>query len=457
MKKKRFKAIWQRGLVFMSMLITIPIATLQAFGETVVPGGMVYGKWTLAGSPYQVQGDIYVSGVASLIIESGTSVEFAPGDSMSAGLDSERIELTVMSGGNLVAQGVTFQSQSSDPGSWFGIVVADGVPEPTLDLKGSTIKHARYGLDIEARELLPPSQFDGSNFIENSECGVRFRNGSQTALNGLRVANNTVGICISDGGPFLTNFIVQNNISDGILNTVGGLNAAPMTIMNATIHQNGGAGVAVAGSKGNVSIVNSLVTSNRKGLERRIVGSGGSIVSSYTDVFGNLIDRVDVSIGAGDLSVDPLYINSPRDLRLFSTSPVINMGTDTGAPVRDFIGVSRPQGCCIDMGAFEIESSPPPPPPPTCFTKEQLDQEVAAANAAKDTIIAQKDIIIENLTNENNTKAFALQQGSAGLIEIHALLDIAPGQRKSNPSYQGQLGDQLNHIIKTLLPNGKAK
>jgi len=95
------------------------------------------------------------------------------------------------------------------------------------------------------------------------------------------------------------------------------------------------------------------------------------------------------------------------------------------------------------------------PPPSTCFTQEQLDQAVAAANATKDAIIVQKDTIIVNLTKENILQAYDLQQVSKGLNEIIGQINTPPGKRQSTFSYKGEIGGKLNKILQLLMPPGK--
>ncbi len=46
------------------------------FSQTAIPGGYVNGTWTLAGSPYNIQGSIQIANGDSLIIEPGVNVVF---------------------------------------------------------------------------------------------------------------------------------------------------------------------------------------------------------------------------------------------------------------------------------------------------------------------------------------------------------------------------------------------
>ncbi|MEJ2105036.1 MAG: hypothetical protein P8X47_10735, partial [Ignavibacteriaceae bacterium] len=44
--------------------------------QTIVPPGNISGTWTMAGSPYQIQGDITIPNLETLTIEPGVSVIF---------------------------------------------------------------------------------------------------------------------------------------------------------------------------------------------------------------------------------------------------------------------------------------------------------------------------------------------------------------------------------------------
>jgi parallel beta-helix repeat protein len=57
--------------------------------------------------------------------------------------------------------------------------------------------------------------------------------------------------------------------------------------------------------------------------------------------------------GDGNIVNNPLFVNASDDLQLSATSPCIDAGTLDGAPDTDILGISRPQGKGIDMGAYE--------------------------------------------------------------------------------------------------------
>ena len=63
--------------------------------------------------------------------------------------------------------------------------------------------------------------------------------------------------------------------------------------------------------------------------------------------------------GEGNIDVDPRFVDAANGgLRLRSDSPCIEAGNSTGAPSTDIMGVYRPQGPGIDMGAYEYIGDP---------------------------------------------------------------------------------------------------
>ncbi|HEO72191.1 MAG TPA: right-handed parallel beta-helix repeat-containing protein [Candidatus Hydrogenedentes bacterium] len=61
--------------------------------------------------------------------------------------------------------------------------------------------------------------------------------------------------------------------------------------------------------------------------------------------------------GPGNIDKNPLMLDAAKgDFRLDPTSPCIDTGTFLNAPGVDILGVARPQGAGIDMGAYECVS-----------------------------------------------------------------------------------------------------
>jgi predicted outer membrane repeat protein len=84
-------------------------------GDTVIPGGAVYGTWSAAGSPYHIEGDISVPADSTLVIEPGVRAVF-----------QEDCGLTVT--GSLSAVGTAQDSitfTAPEPAEWNGILVEE--------------------------------------------------------------------------------------------------------------------------------------------------------------------------------------------------------------------------------------------------------------------------------------------------------------------------------------------
>ena len=58
------------------LLIILIFSTIIVNSQTPIPGGNVYGTWTISGSPYLVQGSIMIPTDSVLTIEPGVTVNF---------------------------------------------------------------------------------------------------------------------------------------------------------------------------------------------------------------------------------------------------------------------------------------------------------------------------------------------------------------------------------------------
>ena len=60
------------------------------------------------------------------------------------------------------------------------------------------------------------------------------------------------------------------------------------------------------------------------------------------------------AITGGYTPQDPLFVSTPGNLKVQSTSPAIDAGSSSGAPATDYTGTGRPQGTAVDIGAYEM-------------------------------------------------------------------------------------------------------
>jgi hypothetical protein len=111
-----------------------------------------------------------------------------------------------------------------------------------------------------------------------------------------------------------------------------------------------------------VTITNNIVVSHTIGIS----GTPVTATLSYNDVWGNSqANYAGLSPGTTDVSVDPLFRNpAGDDYHLCAASPLIDAGTNQGAPATDFDGDARPydgdnDGVAVtDIGADEWLSGP---------------------------------------------------------------------------------------------------
>ncbi|MDI1449505.1 right-handed parallel beta-helix repeat-containing protein, partial [Polyangium sp. 6x1] len=176
------------ALLWAVVLLAYPRAAQAA---TTIPGGNIINQtWTVAGSPYIVQGDITVPAGAKLTIQAGVEVQFGTSDGLATGRDTSEVEATIR--GTLEVQGtaaspVNFRSTSSGAGQWYGVVVESTAVLTTTEL---VVQHAQYGFHVAD---------------------------AQPALSGFTAHTNSYGVYYTGtGGGSISNAVIRNNGSRGV-------------------------------------------------------------------------------------------------------------------------------------------------------------------------------------------------------------------------------------------------
>jgi hypothetical protein len=148
----------RRVSTFVIFLAALMLGSRAARASTPIAGGNVINQvWTPAGSPYIVAGDITIPIGATLTIQPGVDVQFASMDGQGSGLDSTRIEVTVL--GTLNATGtaaspITFKAQSgSGAGIWYGIVINAAAAAATIS--NAVIQNANLGVRNSSLGTVP--------------------------------------------------------------------------------------------------------------------------------------------------------------------------------------------------------------------------------------------------------------------------------------------------------------
>lgn len=207
------------------LILSIPFM-LKA--QTTVPGGLVSGTWTLAGSPYNVMGSIQIPNDSTLTIQPGVSVVFngtfklqVNGRLLAEGTNTDSISFSPL---NTTTgwRGIRFQSTptSNDTSRLSYCKFLHGIAGTSSDITGGAI----YFLST-SKAVVSHSRFFQCSAPANAGGAIGCENGSSP-----KIYNNTISYCSASyggGGIYLYNNcnpkIVNNIISNNTANNGGGL------------------------------------------------------------------------------------------------------------------------------------------------------------------------------------------------------------------------------------------
>jgi len=181
--------------------------------------------------------------------------------------------------------------------------------------------------------------------------------------------NGVQGIYSSNSGGVIMNNLVYRASSFGIHLWHA---ATGVTIVNNTVVANGsarmGGGILLGndqagGQLRNTRVFNNIVYDNpRSGIQQycyaghSCIGAGNVVANNLVYGSASLIG-MRVASAIGTIVADPQFVaynpDGNGDYRLQSSSPAIDRGIAASAPVADILGVPRPQGNGLDLGAYE--------------------------------------------------------------------------------------------------------
>ena len=88
------------GLSLLALLAAggLSLLALPAYAQTTIPGGNIANQtWTVAGSPYILQGDITIPAGAFLRVQAGVDIQpAANSDASGSGMNTTRVEIIAL-------------------------------------------------------------------------------------------------------------------------------------------------------------------------------------------------------------------------------------------------------------------------------------------------------------------------------------------------------------------------
>ncbi|MEI6696736.1 MAG: FG-GAP-like repeat-containing protein [Bacteroidota bacterium] len=382
--------------------------TINAKAQTSIPAGLVSGTWSLAGSPYLIQGSIQIANGATLTIQPGVTVNFqgmykinVQGRLIAIGTASNTITFTATDTTN-GWRGIRFESTpvQNDTSKFIYCNIQYGKANgnnPQFDGGAfyfyfggkAIINHCnisncianRYGgaiYCVYANPIISQNNIT-NNFATNAGGAILCDGGNPSILNNLFSNNSTSGygggICCQ-GNPCNPD-IINNIISNNTAASHGGgffFERCTSNIINNTIVNNSAIyGGAIFCDLFNPSFRNCIIWGNTSSV------SGSQVYLNYEDADPNFYNcdiqggsaaievngNVYTGIYQNNINANPLFVapstgsgngfnGVTADWSIQNTSPCINVGdfyvnyTNT-----DLAGNTRLVGCSFDLGAYE--------------------------------------------------------------------------------------------------------
>ncbi len=191
---------------------------------------------------------------------------------------------------------------------------------------------------------IPHALIDGCDIYNNSGYGIQVY---ESACSTYDCANNTTirnsrihdnrgdgGVTLNHGSNILFyNNLVYNNLYGGITSICYG-SPSNTQIYNNTFYGNGRAAIDICTGVTNTQIKANIIFNNS----------------------GTINDNGAGTVATNNLTTNPQFVNAAaNDFRLQATSSAIDAGVAISVVTTDYSGISRPQGCCYDIGAYEYQ------------------------------------------------------------------------------------------------------
>jgi hypothetical protein len=299
------------------------------------------GTWTLAYSPYLINGEAIVPEGDSLIIDPGVEVKFKTGtDITHSGDDSVNVGYFNVKG-KLIARGTPTQkimfTRQGEEGNWGCIFI---VSTDNSVFEYCTIQYANK-LDSYSGAVniyTPNTKLLNTSVINNKNRGIS----TEQVWNDPSTRGGST--------PDIRNCIIANNLGSGLL-LYYAYKADTVKMINNTITGNGGAGLATWGVR--CQVTNCIFWSNNKSLSC----SNARVILTYSLVQEDILSEPPDWVTFGDGVIYNFNPQLKSDYSLLFNSPCINAGVPNvsglNLPIHDIAGNKRVNLGRIDMGALE--------------------------------------------------------------------------------------------------------
>jgi len=376
------------------LILVISVYFQALMAQTNVSGNQS-GTWTLAGSPYQVTGDITIPTGQTLQIEAGVQVLFqgyyriyVDGKIEANGTDGQMILFSPVNQttgwGGIRLDGTPDISvfhyckfeygKTSATGSYpdmhggavvikdadaqfFNCIFSHNDATGDNDGMGGAVYTLNSGSATQTITKFIDCLFE-YNHAYGEGGAIKFTNDGKTEITRCRFISNSANY---GGGAILyytaldvhlTQCLFYNNATQnsggGAIKTLNPQNG--LTISNCTFVENTAYGAGEGGAAdfdyADVEIINSIFYNNNQTYGKDIsVGQNTTVNITYSDV-----DMPDFATGNNNLSnLNPQFVNPANgDFHLQASSPCIDAGVDIGLPYN---------GTAPDLGCFEYGTS----------------------------------------------------------------------------------------------------
>ena len=265
-----------KSILILLVIVFFPIIVCS---QTVIPGGDVSGTWTLAGSPYLIEGDVNIDNYDTLVIEPGVIVEFQ--DNYGLFVDGQLIAIGNVTDSIVFTVNDTTGFYNYSHSGWKGIRFDHASQIDSSYLKYCIIEYGK-GMDGVGGGLY--IYYTHNLSVTNSVVQNCYIDGTNYSLGG--------GIAINAGNPFMRDVIVQNNYSKehggGMLISSETLDAKNITIKNNNAQWNGGGLYSTYRSE---TLFDFIITGNNASYDGGGIWSDSDMHFVNFEVYGNYAEE----------------------------------------------------------------------------------------------------------------------------------------------------------------------